>query len=176
MHCNRRPLWRLLHRRKKAPAKKAAATAQGDAFETAGAFAENAQEYFSEFVTKMSDAAEDMREQAEDIAEDLRTRFETQQKLATDVNAEIVEATKSEVSDAVQFASDLGKAKTFADALEIQQAYWTKLFETRVQRSQELTEKSVAAAKEAFTPLKGEFPTLFDASAFEKIFQFPAKA
>ncbi len=161
---------------KKAPAKKAEAKTSDTAFETAGAFAENAQEYFSEFVTKMSDATEDMREQAEEIAEDMRARFETQQKLAADVNAEIAEATKKEVSDAVQFASDLGKAKTVADALEVQQAYWTKLFETRVARTQELTSKSVDAAKEAFAPFKAEFPTPFDTSAFEKFFSFPAKA
>ena len=161
---------------KKAPAKKAAAKPQNDAFETAGAFAENAQEYFSEFVTKMSDAAEDMREQAEDFAVDMRERFENQQKLAADVNAELVEAAKSEVSDAVQFASDLGKAKTFADALEVQQAYWTNLFETRVARSQELTEKSVEAAKEAFSPFKADMPSMFDTAAFEKFFRFPAKA
>ncbi len=161
---------------KKAPAKKAAAKTDDKAFETADAFAENAQEYFSEFVTKMSDAAEDLREQTEEFAEDVRARLETQQKLAADVNAEIVEAAKSEVSDAVQFASDLGKAKTFADALEVQQAYWTNLFETRVSRTQDLTAKSVDAAKDAFAPFKGDLPTAFDMSAIEKFFRFPAKA
>lgn len=161
---------------KNAPAKKTAAGTDNTAFETAGAFAENAQDYFSEFVTKVTDATEDMREQAEDIAEDMRARMETQQKLAADVNAEIVEAAKSEVSDAVQFASDLGKAKTFADALEIQQAYWTNLYETRVARTQDLTTKSVDAAKEAFAPFKTEFASPFDTSAFEKMFRFPAKA
>ncbi len=162
---------------KKAPAKKKAATqTPNDTFETAGAFAENAQEYFSEFVTKMSASTEELREQAEDLAEDMRERFETQQKLAADVNAEIVEAAKSEVTDAVQFASDLGQAKTFADALEVQQAYWTNLFETRVARTQDLTAKSVDAAKEAFAPIKTDMPTPFDMSAFEKLFRFPAKA
>lgn len=161
---------------KKAPAKKAAVKKDSDAFEMTGAFAENAQEYFSEFVTKMSEAAEDMREQAEDFAADMRARFESQQKLAADMNADVVEAAKTEVADAVQFASDLGQAKTFADALEVQQAYWTNLFETRVARSQELTEKSVEAAKEAFAPFQGALPTMFDTSAFEKFFRFPAKA
>jgi|GEM_PF-1970464 len=161
---------------KEAPAKKAAAKTQNDAFESAGAFAENAQGYFSEFVTKMSDTAEDFREQAEDMAEDMRTRFENQQKLAADLNAEIVEAAKTEVSDAVQFASDLGQAKTFADALEIQQAYWTNLFETRVARTQDFAEKSVEAAKESFAPFKGDMPSMFDTSAYEKFFRFPAKA
>ncbi len=158
------------------PTKKAPAQTENNAVETADTFAENAQEYFSEFVTKMSDAAEDMREQTEDFADDMRTRFENQQKLAADLNAEIVEAAKSEVSDAVQFASDLGKAKTFADALEIQQAYWTNLFETRVARSQDLTAKSVDAAKDAFAPFKADLPAMFDSSAFEKFFRFPAKA
>ena len=161
---------------KKAPAKKAAAKAETNAFETAGEFAENAQEYFSEFLANFTDASEDLREQAEDITADVRARFEKQQQLAADVNAELVEAAKSEVSDAVQFASDLGKAKTFADALEIQQAYWTNLFETRTSRTQDLTAKSVDAAKEAFAPFKTDFAGAFDTSAFEKFFRFPAKA
>ncbi len=161
---------------KKAPAKKAAAKAESNAFEAAGDFAENAQEYFSEFLTNMTDAAEDMREQAEDLTADVRARFETQQKLAADVNAELVDAAKSEVSEAVQFASDLTAAKTFTDAMEIQQAYWSNLFQTRVARTQDLTSKSVDAAKEAFAPLKTDFTGTFDTSAFEKMFRFPAKA
>ncbi len=161
---------------KKAPAKKTAANTETNAFDTVGEYAENAQEYFSEFLTNMTDAAEDLREQAEDLTADVRERFEKQQKLAADVNAELVEAAKSEVSDAVQFASDLGKAKTFADALEIQQAYWTNLFETRVARSQDLTAKSVDAAKAAFAPVKTDFAGAFDTSAFKKFFRFPAKA
>lgn len=160
---------------KKAPAEKAAKT-ETNAFETASDFAENAQEYYSEFLTNMTDAAEELREQAEDMTADVRARFEKQQKLAADVNAELVEAAKSEVSDAVQFASDLGKAKTFADALEVQQAYWTNLFETRVARTQDLTSKSVDAAKEAFAPFKTDVAGAFDTSAFEKFFRFPAKA
>lgn len=160
----------------KAPATKATAQTANDAIDNAGAFAENAQEYFSELMTKMTASSEEIREQAEEIAEDMRARFETQQKMAADVNAEIVEAAKSEVSDAVQFVSDLGQAKTFADALEVQQAYWTNLFETRVARTKDLTAKSVDAAKEAFAPYKTEMPTAFDMSPFEKFFRFPAKA
>ena len=161
---------------KKAPAEKAAAKTETTAFEAAGDFAENAQEYFSEFLTNMTDATEDLREHAEDLTADVRARLEKQQKLAADINAELVEAAKLEVSDAVQFASDLGKATTFADALEIQQAYWTNLFETRVARTQDLTSKSVDAAKEAFSPFKTDFVSAFDTSAFEKFFRFPAKA
>ena len=160
----------------KAPANKAATQTANDALETAGAFAENAQDYFSEFVTKMSASTDEMREQAEDLTEDMRARFEAQQKMAADVNAEIVEAAKSEISDAVQFASDLGQAKTFADALEVQQAYWSNLFETRVARTQDLTAKSVDAAKEAFAPYKTDMPSAFDMSAFQKFFSFPTKA
>ena len=159
-----------------APAQKAASQTANDAIENAGAFAENAQEYFSEFVTKMSASTEELREQAEEIAEDMRARFETQQKLAADGNAEIVDAAKTEVSNAVQFASDLAQAKTFADALEVQQTYWTKLFETRVARTQDLTTKSVEAAKEAFAPYKTDMPAAFDMSAFQKFFAFPTKA
>lgn len=161
---------------KKAPAKKAATQTANDTFGNAGAFAENAQDYFSEFVTKLSASTEEMREHAEDLAEDVRERFETQQKLAADVNAEIAEAAKTEISDAVQFASDLGQAKTFADALQVQQAYWSNLFETRVARTQDLTAKSVDAAKEAFTPYKTDLPSAFDMSAFQKFFSFPTKA
>jgi hypothetical protein len=152
-----------------------AAFANADAFKTAEEFTAKAREQFEDTMSYFADAAEDMREKTEDVTAEMRARFEKQQKIAADINTDMVEAAKSEVSDAVQFANDLGKAKTFADMLEIQQAYVANLFETRVARAQDMTAKSVEATKEAFTPMTTDFGAFFDTSAYEKMFRFPAK-
>ncbi len=154
----------------------AAASAAGDALKTAEDFTAKAREQFEDAMSHFADTAEDMREKAEDMTAEMRARFEKHQQMAAEMNSEFVEAAKEEISDAVQLASDLGKAKTFADAMEIQQAYWSNLFETRVARTQDMTAKTVEAAKEAFTPMATDFGALFDTSAYEKMFRFPGKA
>ena len=160
-------------------AKKATASAADagvDFMKTTEDFADNARAQYEDMMRQFTDNAETIREQSEEFAAELRARIEKHQQLAADVNAEIVEAAKTEISDAVQFANDLGRAKTLSDALEIQQDYWTKLFQNRLARTQDLTAKSVDAAKEAFTPFNADFGGMFDTSAMEKMFRFPAKA
>lgn len=167
---------------KKTAAKKTAKTAESAAFSANDAFksmedmSAKAQEQFADAMADFTGRAEDMREYAETAMADIRARFEAQQKFASEINADFVEAAKTEVADAVQFASDLGKVNSIADALEIQQAYWTNLFQTRTARMQDMTTKTVDAAKETMTPANTDFTALFDTSAFEKMFAFPTKA
>lgn len=139
-------------------------------------FSANVRAQFENMMSQFTGNTDEMREKAEEMTEEMRTRFEKQQQLAANMNAEIVEAAKTEVSDAVQFVSELGQAKTFTDALTIQQDYWSNLFETRMARTQVMTEKTTEAAKEALTPATSDFGAMFDMSAFEKMFRFPAKA
>ena len=145
-------------------------------FATADTFTNAAREQMETLVTAFSGNAEEIREQAEALNEEVRTRFEKTQKHVTEVNNELIEAARTEVSDAVQFANDLTQAKTFADAIEIQRGYWSKLFETRIERARELTEDSVEFVRENATPANNAFPTYFDTKAFEKFFPFATKA
>lgn len=145
-------------------------------FATADTFTNAAREQMETLVTAFSGNAEEMREQAEALNEEVRTRFEKTQKHVNEINNELIEAARTEMSDAVQLANDLTQAKTFADALEVQRGYWSKLFETRVERARELTEDSVEFVRENVTPANNAFPTYFDTKAFEKFFPFATKA
>lgn len=147
-----------------------------DAFKSIESMGMQAQQQFADAMSQFTGKAEDMREYAENITAELTARFEAQQQLATEINADFVEAAKTEITDAVQFTSDLGAAKSVADAMEIQQAYWTNLFQTRTTRMQDLTAKTVEATKETISPAATDFGAFFDTSAFEKMFAFPAKA
>ncbi len=152
------------------------APAANDAFMTAESFTKAAQEQFETLMGAFTGNADEVRGKVTEIAEEMRGRFEKTSKRVADVNAGLVEAARTETADAVQFANDLAKAKTFADALEIQRGYWTNLFETRMERARELTEVSVEAARENLTPVQGDFTPVFDVKAFESFFRFPAKA
>lgn len=147
-----------------------------DAFQTAETFTKAAHEQFETFMSSFTGNADEVRGKVEELAEEMRDRFEKTRKRVADVNAGLVEAARTETADAVQFANDLAKARTFADALEIQRGYWTNLFETRMERARELTEASVETARENLTPVNGGFTPVFDAKAFEGFFRFPAKA
>ncbi|MEM8771522.1 MAG: phasin family protein [Pseudomonadota bacterium] len=166
----------------KTAAKKTESAANGavqasqDAFKTAEDFTAAAREQFESAMNQFTGASEEWREQAEDVTAELRERFEKNQQLASEMSTEIAEAAREEMSGAVQFANELGQAKTFADVLEIQRDYLTNLFEARMERTQALTGKSVEAAKEAFSPMTTDFGAFFDTNAFQKMFRFPTKA
>jgi hypothetical protein len=142
-------------------------------FANGAEWAETAKEQFETMMSSFGGNFEDMRAQAEEMTEEMQTRFKTTQDRAAQTNAKLMEAAQEEMSGAVQLASDLTNAKTFADALTVQQSYWAKLFETRMERAREMTEATVEAARETMTPVETPFANF---KAFEKFFAFPAKA
>lgn len=156
-------------------AEKAAAQVEETATKTVEDFTTAAQDQFRQMVDAFTGSTEELREQGAAVAEEMRTRFEKTQKQVADVNAGFVAAAQTEVSEAVQFANDLASAKTFADALSVQQNYWSNLFNTRVERTRELTENSLTVARETMTPIGGSMTEMFDPSTmFSKL--FPTKA
>lgn len=132
-----------------------------------------AKEQFETMMTSFGGDFEGMRTQAEELSAEVQARLKATQTRASENQARLMEAAQEEVSGAVQLANDLTNAKTFADALTIHQSYWTKLFETRMERTRELTEATVETARETFTPIDVPFANF---KAFEKFFVFPAKA
>lgn len=159
-------------------AKRAAkpADAQVTAANAAEDFTAAAQEQFETVMQSFTGNMEEMREKAEEITGAMRERFEKTQKHVADVNAGVMEAARSEISGAVQLTNDLAQAKSFADALQIQQNYWTSLLETRMERAREITEASVDAARETMTPAETSFSAFFDPKTYEKFFPFAPKA
>ena len=156
------------------PDTKSAETSDVMSFANAADWAETAKEQFETMMSSFTGNFEDMRAEAEDIAETTQARMKAVQDHTAKTNARLMEAAQEEMSDAVQFATDLGKAKSFADALTVQQSYWANLFENRMAHVREITESSVEAARETMTPVQTPFAA--NMKAFEKLFAFPAKA
>ncbi|WP_411817523.1 phasin family protein [Hyphococcus sp. DH-69] len=132
-----------------------------------------AKEQFESMMESFGENLEEARAKNEELAEELQARFKSSQERVNETNAFLMEAAQEEVSETVQFASDLTNAKSFADALTIQQSYWKKLFENRIERARELTETTVETARETMTPVEVPFANF---KSFEKFFAFPVKA
>lgn len=136
---------------------------EGDVFSTGQA---------QSFMNAFSMNAETFREQAEDVAAAVRGNFEQTQSRLQAVSADLMTAAREEATEAIAFVTDLSKAKSVGDALEIQRTYWTNLFETRVERAREMTKASVEAARESLEPFSKTMANAPAFSAFEKFFPF----
>jgi len=134
-----------------------------------------ANDQFQSVLNAFSENAETFREQTEDVIAAFRSNFETTQSRLQSVSADMAAAARTEASEAVTFVNELARAKTMADALEIQRNYWTNLFETRVERTRELAKASVEAARESFEPFSKSVATLPAFASLEKFFPFASK-
>lgn len=133
-----------------------------------------ARENFDNFVAAFTDNSETLRDQAEELIETCRDSFETAKEHLQSVNAELMSAAREETAEAVEFVTGLARAKTVSEVLELQRDYWTRLFETRMQRSRALTQASLDAARGSFEPFTGSI-NAFQPAGFEKFFPFAAK-
>lgn len=138
-----------------------------NAFESAS---ETARAQFEQIFSAFSGQAETARDTAADLMETVRNNFETAQSRLKTVNAELMTAAREEISDAVDFANELARARTITDALEIQRGYWTKLFETRVERARGFASTSVEAARETIEPFSKTLASSFSTTSFERFF------
>ena len=134
------------------------------------AAADQARTQFERLYTNFNDQAETFRGQANDLIETVRANVETTREHIKTVNAELIEHARSEMAEAVDFANELARAKTVADAFEIQRSYWTRLFETRVERVRGITNASVEVARETMEPLSKTFAAAWSPAAFERFF------
>jgi hypothetical protein len=132
------------------------------------AFSATAREQYDAFVARMTETAETMRAESEEIMTTVRDNFETVQAKMQTVSADLAVAAREEAAEAVEFVNELSRAKSIADAMEIQRGYYTKLFEERVARARELTDVSVEAARASLAPFGKTF-------SLEKFMPFGAK-
>jgi hypothetical protein len=147
-----------------------------DATAYAGAWGEAAREQYETALKTFNDNAEKFRTQTEDAIETARQGFDAANERMRAAGADAMTVAREEMNEAVEFVNELARARTIGDALTIQQGYWTKLFETRVERARAMTEASVEATREAFEPMTRNYASAFSfAPAFEKFFPFSAK-
>jgi len=142
----------------------------------AGAWSDAARDQYEAAMQAFTDNAEALRAQTENSFATTRQGFEAANERLRNAGADAFAAAREEMTDAVDFANGLARAKSFADALELQREYWTRLFETRVERSRAMTEATVEATREMFEPVNRSFSASFSmAPSFEKFFPFGMK-
>ncbi len=153
--------------------------AAADAFAAFGdvsSFADAARGQYETALKTFNENAEKFRVQTEESLVSTREGFEAASERMRAVGAETLTHAQTEMTEAVEFANELARAKSVNDALELQRKYWTKLFETRVERAKTLTQASVEASRSAFEPLNKSFASAFAfAPAFDKFFPFSSK-
>lgn len=155
-------------------AESTASSAANGAFTTFENISNATRDQFEDFVAVMTEQSDALRDQAEEILDSCRGSFETANEQLRSTGAELMNAARDETAEAVEFVNQLARAKTIADALELQRDYWSNLFETRLERARDLTETSLDTARAAFEPLSKSM-TAFPAPGFEKFFPFAAK-
>ena len=165
---------------KKPAAKRAAETIEAFADDTSayagsGAWTDTARDQYETALKTFNDNAEKFRTQTEEAIASARDGFDAASERMRGVSADAMTAVQEEISDAVAFTNDLSRARTLTDAMEIQRNYWTKLFETRVERVKAMTEVSTEAAREAFEPMTRFTSAFAFTPSLEKFFPFAAK-
>jgi hypothetical protein len=146
------------------------------AFAAVSNWSDAARDQYETALKTFNDTAEKFRAEAEEAFAAARTGFDAANERIQAVNADVMTATREEISDAVEFANELARAKSVSDAFEIQRSYFTKLFETRTARFRSLTEASAEAARAALDPMTKTYATAFSfAPSFDKFFPFAGK-
>ena len=122
------------------------ATSPEDMMALAGAWGETARETYETAFKSFSENAEKFRAEAEESFTTARAGFEAASERLRTVSADTLVHARTEMTQAVDFANELARAKSVADALEIQRGYWTKLFETRAAQMKRATEATAAGS------------------------------
>lgn len=140
------------------------------------AFADAAREQYETALSAFNENAEKFRARTEEHMTTARESFEAASERLRAASADALSHARDEVTEAVDFANELARAKSISDALEIQRKYWTNLFETRVERARAFSEVSVEATRDAMKPFgKSLDSAAAFAPAFDKFFPFAGK-
>lgn len=151
-----------------------------DAFASANAWTDAARDQYETALKTFNDQAEKFRADTEEAFTAAREGFDAANERLQAVNADVMTAAREEITEAVEFANELARAKSIGDAFEIQRGYYTKLFETRSERFRSMTEASADAARAAFEPMTKGYASAFSFApsfpmSFDKFFPFAGK-
>ncbi|MBI1392730.1 MAG: hypothetical protein GC152_08320 [Alphaproteobacteria bacterium] len=130
------------------------AKSKHDGGETAFMFAGAARDQYETLLSAFNENAEEFQGRAREAFDASRESFETARAHLQDAGAEMMDAARQEMTDAVDFASEISRAKSVGEALEIQRDYWTRLFEGRMERTRSMAQASVEAMRETAEPIQ----------------------
>lgn len=146
------------------------------AFGSVAGWSDAARGQYETVLKSFNESAEKFRAEAEEAFAATRDGFDAVSERMKALNADAMAAAQEEISGAVEFTNELARAKSVADAFEIQRGYFTKLFETRSARLRTMTEASADAARAAFAPMTKGYASAFSFTpSFDKFFPFAGK-
>lgn len=136
-------------------AKAAAEDAAASAFSFGGAALNGtAREQYEAVFKAFSENAEEMQGRTQEWFDATRDGLSVAQAKMHEVNVEAMDMARQEMADAAQFANDLAKSGSFFDALDVQRAYFTQLFDSRIERSRHMTQTAVDAMRSTAEPFQ----------------------
>ena len=157
---------------------KKTASKSADAGESAFAFSNAARDQYDALMSSYSANAEEVQGRTQDFIDATRASFETAQSRFQEVGVEAFEGARQEMTEAVEFTNELARAKTVAEAFEIQRDYWGRFFEGRIERSRSLTQATVEAVRESVEPVAksvSDAANTENMPSFTSFFPFAAK-
>ena len=98
------------------------------AFDAVNNWSDAARDQYETALKSFNDSAEKFRADAEEAFAATREGFDAASERMKSLNADAMAAAQEEISGAVEFANELARAKSVADAFEIQRVDYTKLF------------------------------------------------
>ncbi|MEO0879340.1 MAG: phasin family protein [Pseudomonadota bacterium] len=140
---------------KKTAAPKPAAKTPSATDDAATAIADQIDSAFATF----TESTEAMRDQADEMLSMMQTNFETFSQRTQALNADVLEAARDEMTETVEFMSNLARAESPTDALALQQDFWTSLVENRMAFARDFTNGTVEAMRETAEPTNAAFKT-----------------
>lgn len=121
-------------------------------------------EFAEKGVSQAKDNWEKMKAATEEATDVLETTYSTAAKGAADYGLALIDAARTNMNTAFDFASEVVTAKSMSEMIELSTAYARKQFETATAQTKELTALAQKVATETAEPLKAGMT-----SAFKKV-------
>jgi phasin len=112
-------------------------------------------------VSQAKDNWEKMKAATEEATDVLETSYSTAAKGAADYGLALIDAARTNMNAAFDFASEIVAAKTLSEVAEVSTAHARKQFETATAQTKDLTALAQKIAADSVEPLRNGMSTVF---------------
>jgi phasin len=118
-------------------------------------------EFAEKGVSQAKDNWEKMKAATEEATDVLETSYSTAAKGAADYGLALIDAARTNMNAAFDFASEIVAAKTLSEVAEVSTAHARKQFETATAQTKDLTALAQKIAADSVEPLRNGMSTVF---------------
>ncbi len=118
-------------------------------------------EFAEKGVSQAKDNWEKMKAATEEATDVLETSYSTAAKGAADYGLALIDAARTNMNAAFDFASEIVAAKTLSEVAEVSTAHARKQFETATAQTKDLTALAQKIAADSVEPLRSGMTTVF---------------